>query len=222
MQSIVKQTSSSKKLINGIKKVVINAGRKVRSLFTKKNKTAVIQKQENEPLESNIVEEMTFSKKCEVIVDTGIEASRSIYQLVKEDYFPVAVEFYQNHKNILNFIKPEAVTLVESVYPVIKSIMESESVKKSCSLLSLIKNVSIEAAQIVINKFSNIRLNVEMIVAEATDAIENGDLNKMVAVACKVLVNWDKTRIIVEMYQNMSVDYVLEIVGNWLMDTYIR
>jgi hypothetical protein len=218
MQStIYSNTTSSKKLFNNVKKVVVNAGSKVRSLFTKKQRT--INSEENMLVEPS--SEMTLNKKCEVIVDTGIEAATNICQLVKEDYFPIAVEFYQNHKNIINFIKPGAVTLLETVYPIVKTIMESESVRKSCSLLSLIKNISIEAAQMVIDKFTTARMNVEMIVAESADAIESGNINKMVDVACKVLVHWEKTRVLVELYQNMSIDYVLEIVGNWLMRRYI-
>jgi hypothetical protein len=91
-------SSSSKKLFNNIKKVVINAGRKVRSLFNKKQGT--MNNGENKLVEPS--NDIPFIKKCEAIVDTGIEAAINIYQLVKEDYFPVAVEFYHNHKNILN------------------------------------------------------------------------------------------------------------------------
>jgi hypothetical protein len=99
---------------------------------------------------------------------------------VKEDYFPVAVEFYHNHKNILNFFKPETVTVIETMYPVARIIVDSESVRKSFSILSLIKNVAMEAAQMVVDKFTRAHLNVEMTVAEAIDAIEKCDMNKMV------------------------------------------
>jgi hypothetical protein len=224
MQSTVylnSTTSSTKKLFNNIKKVVIKAGRKVRSLFNKKPRT--INNEENKLIDSSsTISEMPFIKKCEAIVDTGIEAATSIYQLVKEDYFPVVVEFYHNHKTVLNFMKPETVTLVENMYPVVKTIVESESVQKSPSILSLIKNVSMEVAQMVVNKFTSARLNVEMVVAEAAEALENSDISKMVEVVCKVLIHWEKTRVIVELYHNMSVDYLIELIGNWLMDKYIR
>jgi hypothetical protein len=49
MQSTVYSTTSSKKLFNNIKKVVINAGRKVRSLFNKKQRT--MNNEENKSVE---------------------------------------------------------------------------------------------------------------------------------------------------------------------------
>jgi hypothetical protein len=218
MQSTVySTTSSSKKLMNNIKKVVINAGRKVRSLFNKKQRT--MNNEENKGVEPS--NEIPFIKKCEAIVDTGIEAATNIYQLVKKDYFPVAVEFYHNHKSILNFFKPETVTVIETMYPVARKIVDSESVRKSSSFLSLIKNVAMEAAQMVVDKFTTARLNVEMTVSEAIDAIDKCDMNKMVDLACKLLIHWEKTRVLVELYQNLSIDYVLEIVCNWVMSRYI-
>jgi hypothetical protein len=79
-----------------------------------------------------------------------------------------------------------------------------------------------EATQMVVDKLSTIHLNVEMTVAEANEAIEKCDMNKMVDLSCKVLVQWEKTRGLVELYQNLSIDYILEIVGNWVMNKYIR
>jgi hypothetical protein len=218
--TVYSTTSSSKKLFNNIKKVVINAGRKVRSLFYKKQRTM-----NNETYKlvepSSTINEMTLNKKCEAIVDTGIQAATSICQLVKEDYFPIAVEFYHNHKNLLNYVMPGSVTLVEKVYPIVKTIVESESVRKSTSLFSLIKNVSLEAAQMVVDKFTSVSLNVEMTVAQAVEAIENCDTSKMVDLACKVLVHWERTSVLVHLYQNWSIEYVLELVANWLMAKYI-
>jgi hypothetical protein len=220
MQSTVysNTTSSSKKLFNNIKKVVINAGRKIRSLFNKKQIT--MNSEENKLVEPSY--ETPFIKKCEAIVDTGIEAATNICQLVKEDYFPVAIELYHSYKNMINFIKPETISIIENIYPIVRTITESESVRKSSSLLGLIKNVSLETVQMVVDKFTSVRMNVEVTIAEAVEATENYDLSKIIDLACKVLIHWEKTRILVELYQNFSIDYMLELIGNWLMSRYIR
>jgi hypothetical protein len=205
-------TTTSKKVIKGIKSFISKTTSRVRSVFQKNTRAE----------KPNTVSELPLITKCEIIVEATIQEVKTVYNHVKDNYYPIIVDFIREHKDKLKYLlSPEKVILLEQGFEIGKSVLECETVRRSNSPLNLIKNFTMETAKRVVERVTNLSLNVQEIVSDVYTAIATGDITNLVDCVSNHLSHCEKTRWIVEFMDNLSVEYVIEFVARWIIARYI-
>jgi hypothetical protein len=205
-------TTTSKKIIKGIKTFISKTTSRVRSVFQKKTRVE----------ESNTVSELPLIKKCEIIVEATIQEVKNVYNHVKDNYYPIIVDFIREHKDKLKYLlSPEKVILLEQGYEIGMSVLGCETVRRSTSPLNLINNFTLETAKRVVERVTNVSLNVQEIASDLYNVVATGDITNLVDCVGKHLSHCEKTRWIVAFINNLSVEYVIEFVARWIITQYI-
>jgi hypothetical protein len=205
-------TTTSKKVIKGIKTFISKTTSRVRSVFQKKTRVE----------EPNTTSELPLIKKCEIIVEATIQEVKNAYNHVKDNYYPIIVDFIREHKDKLKYLlSPEKVILLEQGYEIGKSVLECETVRRSTSPLNMVKNFTTEAAKRVIERIINVSLNVQEIVSDLYNVYATGDILNLVDCVSKHLSHFEKTRWIVELMDNLSAEFIIEFVASWIIARYI-
>jgi hypothetical protein len=205
-------TFTSKKVIRDIKTFISKTTSRVRSVFQKKARVE----------ELNTTSELPLIKKCEIIVEATIQEVTNAYNHVRDNYYPIIVDFIREHKDKLKYIfSPEKIILLKQGYEISKSVLECDTVRRSTSPLNLIKNFTMETTKRVVERVTNVSLNVQEIVSDLYNVVATGDVTSLVDCISKHLSCYEKTRWTVEFKKNLSVEYAIEFVVRWIFAKYI-